>query len=83
MPEKIIRFIQGFDKGLHGRVLHEGDMKEPFDMKTGLCQGCLLSPLLFLLTQQAFGDNKTGIQFTLEADIEDLDIADLLMIWFC
>ena len=41
----------------------------------------MLSPILFLLaldwvSRQAFGDNKTGIQFTLLQRLEDLDFAD-------
>ena len=56
-------------------------MTGSFNMNTGVCQGCLLSPLLFLMTldlvsRQAFGDNKTGIQFTLLQKMEDLDFAD-------
>ena len=50
-------------------------------MSPGVHQGCLLSPLLFLVAQdwvsrQAFGDKKTGIQFTLLQKLEDLDFAD-------
>ena len=49
-------------------------------MNTGVLQGCLLSPLLFLVvhwvSRQAFGDNKTVIQFTLLQKLEDLDFAD-------
>lgn len=50
-------------------------------MSTGGRQGCLLSPLLFLValdwvSQQAFGDNKTEIQFTQLQRLEDLDFVD-------
>ena len=60
-------------------------MTEAFEMTTGVCQGCLLSPLLFLVTldwvaRQAFGDNNTGIQFTLLQKLEDLDFADDLVL---
>ena len=47
--ENIIRLVQVFHEGFQARVLHEGDVTEPFDMKTGVHQGCLLSPLLFLV----------------------------------
>ena len=47
--ENIIRLIQVFHEGFQARVLHEGDVTEPSDMKTGVRQGCLLRPLLFLV----------------------------------
>ena len=81
VPEKIVKMIRLFYDGFQARVLHEGDMTEPFSMSTGVRQGCLLSPLLFLValdwvSRQAFGENKTGIQFTLLQKLEDLDFAD-------
>ena len=53
-------------------------------MNTGVRQGCLLSPILFLValdwvSRQDFGDNKTGIQFTLLQKLEDLEFADDLV----
>ena len=76
-----MRMIWVFYHGFQARVLHEGEMTGSFSMNTGVCQGCLLSPLLFLValdwvSRQAFGDNKTGIQFTLLQKLEDLDFAD-------
>ena len=76
-----MRMIQVFYDGFQARVLHEGEMTGSFSMNTGVRQGCLLSPLLFLValdwvSRQAFGDNKTRIQFTLLQKLEDLDFAD-------
>ena len=75
VPEKIVKVIQIFYKGFQARVLHEGDMTEPFSMSTGAQQACLLSPLLFLVALdwvsiQAFGDNKTGTQYILLQKLE-------------
>ena len=52
------------------RVWHEGRITKPFEMKTGIQQGCLLSLLLFLVTLDwvtgyAYGENKTRIKFTM------------------
>ena len=60
-------------------------MTEAFEMTTGVRQGCLLSPLLFLVAldwvaRQAFGDNNTGIQFTLLQKLEDLVFEDDLVL---
>ena len=50
-------------------------------MKTGVKQGCLLSPLLFLVvldwvTREAFAEGKTGVRWTLCSHLEDLEFAD-------
>ena len=85
VPEKIVRLIQVFHEGFQARVLHEEDVTEPFVMKTGVRQGCLQSPLLFLVavdlvTRQAFGDNETGIHFNLLQKLEDLEFGDDLVL---
>ena len=69
IPFKIVMMFQVL-YGFQARVLHDGRIAEPFEMKTGVRQGCLLSPLFFLValdwvTRQAYGENKTGIQFTM------------------
>ena len=81
VPEKIVRMIRVFYDGFQARFLHKGEMTGSFSINAGVCKGCLLSPLLFLMalnwvSRQAFGDNKTGIQFTLLQKSEDLDFTD-------
>ena len=86
IPEKIVRMIPVSYDGFQARVLHDGDMTEPFSMSTGIQQGCLLSPLLFLVVLdwvscQALGDNEEGIQLTLlRKFLEDLDFADNIVL---
>ena len=85
IPDKIVKMIKLFYEDFQARVLHEGEATEPFEMKTGVRQGCMLSPLLFLLVldwvnKQAFGEKKTGIQWTLTTRLEDLDFADDLVL---
>jgi hypothetical protein len=60
---------------------HAGQMSETFEVKTGVQQGCLLSPLLFLLVIDWIMTTVTtgrsnGIQWTLLTQLDDLDFAD-------
>ena len=62
------------------QVVHETSFTDPFHIKTGVKQGCLLSPTLFLLvidwiTKQTFNKPR-GIQWTMTRRLEDLDFAD-------
>ena len=49
VPEKIVRMILVFCDGFQASVLHEGEITGSFSMNTWVRQGCLLSPLLFLV----------------------------------
>lgn len=49
VPMKFVNLIWNTYDGLSCRVVHEGQLTEKFEVKTGLRQGCLLSPFLFLL----------------------------------
>jgi hypothetical protein len=64
-----------------GRVLHEGQLTDAFEIKTGVRQGCLLSPFLFLLAidwimRSTTARGRNGIQWTMMSQLEDLDFAD-------
>ncbi|KAI8500370.1 hypothetical protein Bbelb_219360 [Branchiostoma belcheri] len=48
IPGKIINMVKVFYANFQAQVLHEGDLTAPFNMTTGVRQGCLLSPLLFI-----------------------------------
>ena len=49
IPQKFINIIRNSYNNMQCRVIHEGKLTESFDVKTGVEQGCLLSPFLFLL----------------------------------
>ena len=46
---RFLRFLQALYEGSVCRVKVNGQVSEDFEVNTGLCQGCVLSPLLFSL----------------------------------
>ncbi|VDO94294.1 unnamed protein product [Schistosoma margrebowiei] len=49
VPQKIVNIIQSSYDGSHCKIVHGGQLTKSFEVKTGVRQGCLLSPFLFLL----------------------------------
>ena len=80
MPDKIVTIIRVLYEGFSAQVLDNRQKNQPLNMRTVVRQGCLLSPLLFLValdwvTRTAF-DRKRGIQWTFTTLLEDLDFAN-------
>ncbi|VDO75495.1 unnamed protein product [Schistosoma margrebowiei] len=81
VPQKIVNIIQSSYDGLHCKIVHRGQLIKSFEVKTGVRQGCLLSPFLFLLVIQwimktSTSEGKHGIQWTSRMQLDDLDFAD-------
>ena len=81
VPKKLTNIIRNSYDGMTCRVVHEGQLTEAFEVKTGVRQGCLLSPFLFLLAidwvmRTSTEGKRNGIQWTLWKQLEDLDFAD-------
>ena len=82
IPDKFVTLIKKMYEGMKCRVLlRGGQLTDPFEVKTGVRQGCLLSPFLFLLAvdwvvRQTTSGRRNGIQWTLFRQLEDLDFAD-------
>ena len=81
IPEKITNLIRKMYENMSSRIIHEGQLTESFEIKTGVRQGCLLSPFLFLLAidwtmRSTTTGRKNGIQWSLTQQLEDLDFAD-------
>jgi hypothetical protein len=81
IPEKIVNIIRSSYDGMSCRVVHGGQLTNSFQVRTGVRQGCLLSPFLFLLAidwimKTATSQRRNGIQWTLWEQLDDLDFAD-------
>ncbi len=80
IPEKYLNIIKDMYEGYSCSVRHDGKHSEWFNITSGVRQGCILSPFLFLtaidwVMRRATGINA-GIQWTLTSHLEDLDFAD-------
>ena len=49
VPKKLVNMIKNSYEGMSCRVIHEGQLTKNFEVRTGVRQGCLLSPFLFIL----------------------------------
>ena len=81
IPEIFITITRNAYTGVQSKIIHEGQLTEAFAIKTGIRQGCLLSPMLFLLAvawimKQATDGRRNGIQWTMFTQLDDLEFAD-------
>lgn len=82
VPDKIVSIIRKSYEGMTCRVVHSGQLTDPFQVRTGVRQGCLLSPFLFLLAvdwimKVSTAQSRNGLQWTTPwTQLEDLDFAD-------
>lgn len=81
VPNKIIQLIKAEYTEYKCRVLHRGQLSEPFAAEAGVKQGGILSPLLFLVVidnvmHETTKKHKRGLQWNLTDTLEDLEYAD-------
>ncbi|VDP75269.1 unnamed protein product [Schistosoma curassoni] len=81
VPQKIVSIIQSSYDGLHCKIVHGGQLKKSFEVKTGVRQACLFSPFLFLLVidwimKTSTYEGKHGIQWTSRMQLDDLNFTD-------
>ena len=81
VPEKITNIIRNSYKGMTCRVVHGGQLTDAFQVQTGVRQGCLLSPFLFLLAidwvmKTSTTQKRNGIPWSPKNQLDVLDFAD-------
>ena len=81
IPRKIVNIIKMLYVDFSAQVICGNELTDPFKVKTGVKQGCVLSPLLFLIgidwiMRQTTARTSRGIRLTLYRGLEDLDFAD-------
>ena len=80
-PEKIVNIIKCFYNSFSCSVIHKKKLTDWFSVRSGVRQGCVLSPMLFLeaidwIMRKTVGNKRRGIRWTLTSLLEDLDFAD-------
>ena len=81
VPDKIISLIWCTYGDMSCKTAHAGQLSESFKVKTGVHQGCPLSPFLFLLVidwimKTTTTGRNNGIQWTLWTQLDDLNFTD-------
>ena len=79
--EKTTNIIRNSYEGMTCRVVHGWQLTDAFEVRTGVRQGCLLSPVMFRLTMDwvmktSTAQGRNGIQWTLWKQLDDLDYAN-------
>nr|VZI35910.1 unnamed protein product [Spirometra erinaceieuropaei] len=80
VPEKIIAMIKAYYRSTTARVLVRNSFSQPFGIRSGVRQGCILSPILFnyaidWILGRALRDSD-GVEFAPGHRLTDLDYAD-------
>nr|VZI18646.1 unnamed protein product [Spirometra erinaceieuropaei] len=79
-PAKIIAMIKAYYRSITARVLVRNNLFQPFGIRSGVRQGCILSPILFnyaidWILGRALRDSD-GVEFAPGHRLTDLDYAD-------
>ncbi|GAB1599902.1 uncharacterized protein LOC115210514, partial [Argonauta hians] len=72
-PPKLLALIRSFHDGMLGTVQFDGSSSEPFPVKSGVKQGCVLAPTLFgiffsLMLRYVFRQSDDGVYLHTRSD---------------
>ena len=81
IPPKFFKLIQALHESLSGQVIDKGKLSQSFKISTGVCQGCLLSLMIFVIVvewimREVEAQSRKGIQWTLTTQLHDMDYVD-------
>ena len=81
IPPKLVTLMRLQYEEVECRVIDGGNLSEKFSITTGVKQGCVLAPFLFLMTldftmKQTTKGAHRGISWKLGKQLEDLEYAD-------
>ena len=78
-PPRFIAMVRQFHNGIQARVQNDGEFSEPFEVKNGIKQACVMAPTMFsmmfsVMLMDAFQDSDTGFQirYCFDGDIFNL-----------
>lgn len=81
-PPKLLKMVESFHDNMSGTVQYDGASSDPFPIKSGVKQGCVLAPTLFgiffsLLLRYAFSESENGIFLHTRSDWNLFNLARL------
>jgi len=81
-PPKLLRMISSFHEDMQGTVQFDGSSSDPFPIRSGVKQGCVLAPTLFgiffsLLLSYAFSQSEDGVYLHTRSDGSLFNLARL------
>ena len=81
-PPRLLNIIVSFHEDMKGMVNYDGENSEPFTVKSGVKQGCVLAPTLFdiffsMLLSYAFKNSVEGIHLHTRSDGKLFNLARL------
>ena len=87
IPSKLVNVIKMLYNDCNFQVICNAMLKDIFSATTGVKQGCILSPFLFILgiywiMTQVTSNRRKEIRWTLTNILEDLDYADYIALLF-